>query len=146
MKTRMIILTVLAVGCGATVAMSAEGVQQKDQDRLQTFSPTLQQDRTRLQTCLPAELKTSVQKMTVARDQYKQQLRDKQKEVAAGTVEKREQLRDQLRDQIKEQARDREQIRERLQEMRQLLPSHQELMDQAREQTRTSRDEARRGE
>ena len=146
MKTRMMIVTVLTIGCAANVAMSAEGVQQKDRDRLQTFSPTLQQDRTRLQECLPADLKASVQDMTKARDQYQQQLRDKQKEVVVCTDEKRDQLRDQLRDQIKDQVKDREQIRERLQELRQSLPSHQELMEQAREQAGAGSGTTRRGE
>jgi uncharacterized coiled-coil DUF342 family protein len=135
MKSKMIIVTVLAIGCGVNVAMSAEGLQKKDQvkDRLQTFSPTLQKDQTRLQESMPAELKTSVQDMTQARDKYQQQLRDQQKDVAVCTDAKRDQLRDQLKDQIKDQAKDREQIRERLQELRQNLPTHQELMDQARE-------------
>lgn len=137
MKRKMMIVTVLAIGCGASVAMSADGVpkgdQLKVQDRLQTFSPTLQKDQTRLQECLPTELKASVQDMTQARDKYQQQLRDKQKEAAVCTDEKRDQLRDQLKDQIKDQAKDREQIRERLQELRQNLPTHQELMEQARE-------------
>lgn len=146
MKSKMMIVSVLAIGCAANVALSGQGVQQKDQDRLQTFSPTLQKDQTRLQDCLPTELKTSVQDMTQARDQYQQKLRDKQSEVAVCTEVTRDQLRDQIKDQIKDQVKDREQIRERLQELRQSLPSHQELMDQAREQTRTSRDQARRGE
>ena len=135
MKSKMMIVTVLAIGCGASVAMSADVVQKKDQvqDRLQTFSPTLQKDQTRLQECLPTELKTSVQDMTLARDKYQQQLRDQQKEVAVCADAKRDQLRDQLKDQIKDQVKDREQIRERLQELRQNLPTHQELMEQARE-------------
>jgi len=35
---------------------------------------------------------------------------------------------------IQEQARDREQLRERLQALRETVPSHQQLMEQAREQ------------
>jgi hypothetical protein len=141
MKTRMMIVSVLAMGCAANIALSRQGqdVQQKDQDRLQTFGATIQKDQTRLQECLPAELKTSIQDMTLARDQYQQQLRDKQKDVAVCTVETRDLLRDQIKDQIKDQAKDREQIRERLLELRQCLPTHTELMDQAREQTGASR-------
>ncbi len=154
MKNRLMKLTVLTLGCAANVALSGQGVQQKDQDRLQTFSPTLQKDQTRLQECLPTELKTCVQDMTLARDQYQQQLRDKQKDVAACTAEKRDQLRDQIKDQlrdqvkdqIKDQTKDREQVRERLQELRQSLPDHQEMLDEAREQTRTTSGQSRRGE
>ena len=155
MKTRMMIVTMLTIGCVAGVAMAEatnnapgggagpQGTQQQDRDRLQTFSPTLEQDRTRLQDCLPAEVKDAVQEMAQTRDKYQQQLRDQKKEVALCTDEARDQLRDRLRDQIKDQAKDREQVRERLQELRQCLPSHQELMDQAREQ---ARDQSRRGE
>ena len=77
-----------------------------------------------------------MKEMTQAREKYQQQLRDKQREVAACTDQERTRLREQLRDQIKDQARDRDQIRERLRELRECLPSHQDLMDQAREQTR----------
>ena len=141
MKSRMMIVSVLAIGCAANVALSQQGVgvQLKDRDRLQTFSATLQKDQTRLQECLPTELKTSIKDMTLARDQYQQQLRDKQKDVAVCTVETRDLLRDQIKDQIKDQTKDREQIRERLLELRQCLPTHTELMDQAREQTKTTR-------
>ena len=116
MKSRMMIVSVLAIGCAANVALSQQGVgvQLKDRDRLQTFSATLQKDQTRLQECLPTELKTSIKDMTLARDQYQQQLRDKQKDVAVCTVETRDLLRDQIKDQIKDQTKDREQIRERL--------------------------------
>jgi hypothetical protein len=156
MKSKMLIVTVLTIGCGASVVMAADGVPKGDQlkvrDRLQTFSPTCQQDKTRLQECLPAELKASVVDMTQARDKYQQQLRDQQKDVVVCTEEKRDMLRDQLKDQLKDQltdqAKDREQIRERLLELRQNLPTHQELMEQAREKAGAARTDktARRGE
>jgi len=155
MRIKLFIVSITSLACAAGLSMAQgtnapgaggsgpQGVQQKDQDRLQTCSPTLEQDRTRLQTCLPAEVKDAVKDMTQAREKYQAQLRDQQKEVAACTDQERDQLRDQLRDQIKDQARDRDQLRDRLQELRQCLPSHQELMEQAREQTR---DQVRRGD
>ena len=154
MKTRMIAMTMAVLACATGVAMANQstnapagdgpkGVQQQDRDRLQACSPDLEQNRTRLQQCLPAEVNEAVQDMIQARERHQQQLREKQKEVAACTDQERDQLREQLREQIKDQARDREQIRDRLQELRQCLPSHQELMEQAREQTR---DQMRRAE
>jgi len=148
MKTKMLIVTVATLACTTGVAVAQgtngpgtggsgpQGIQQQDRDRLQTCSPDLEQDRTRLRQCLPAEVKDAVQQMSQERAKYQQQLRNKQKEVAACTDQERDQLREQLRDQIKDQARDRDQLRERLQELRECLPSHQELMEQAREQTR----------
>lgn len=147
----MLIVTMTTLACTAGVAIAQgtnapgpggsgpQGVQQHDRDRLQTSSPVLEQDRTRMQQCLPTEVKQAVKDMAQAREQYQQQLRDKQKEVAACTDQERDRLRDQIREQIKDQARDRDQLRERLRELRECLPSHQELMEQAREQTRTQR-------
>ena len=65
------------------------------------------------------------------------------KEQKACTEQDREQLRTQLREAVKDQTRDREQLRERLQVMRESLPSHEQVMEQAREQVQ-ARD--RRGE
>jgi hypothetical protein len=155
MRTKMLIATVATFACAAGLAVAQstngpgpggsgpQGIQQQDRDRLQTCSPDLEQDRTRLRQCLPAEVKDAVKQMSQERAKHQQQLRDKQKEVAACTDQERVQLRDQLREQIKDQARDREQLRERLRELRECLPSHQELMEQAREQ---ARERKRRGE
>ena len=108
--------------------------QQRDQDRLQTSSPELDQKRTRLHECLPGTVQEAVQDMKKAREQYEQQLQEKKKVLTASTDQDRERLRDQLRATIQDQLRDREQLRERLQALRESLPSHQQLMEQAREQ------------
>ena len=109
-------------------------IQQRDQDQLQTSSPELDQKRTRLQECLPGTVQEAVQDMKKAREQYQQQLQDKKKVLTACTDQDRERLREQLRATIQDQTRDREQMRERLQALRESLPSHQQLMEQAREQ------------
>lgn len=109
-------------------------MQERDQDRLQTSSPDLEQKRTRMHQALPGTLQQAVQDMKQARDQYQQRLQEKKKELTASTEEERARLREQLRAVILEQARDREQLRERLQALRDTLPSHQQLLEQAREQ------------
>ena len=120
-------------------------IQQQDRDQLQTCSPTLDQvrTRTRLQDRLPECVQDGIKDMKQTREQYQQQLRDKIKEQKACTEQDREQLREQLRTAIKDQVRDREQLRERLQTLRESMPSHDQLMEQAREQVQ-ARD--RRGE
>lgn len=155
MKIKMLIATMTTLACAAGVVMAQgtnapgpggpgpQGVQQQDRDRLQTSSPELEQDRLRLQQCLPAEVKDAVKDMKQAREKHQQQLRERQKEVAACTDQERAQLREQLKEQLKEQARDRDQLRERLRELRESLPSHRELMEQAREQ---NREQVRRGD
>ena len=131
----------LVVACFTAVAEGTNGpsggvpqgdkVQQQSQDRLQTSSPVLDQKH----ESLPGTMQQAVQDMKKAREQYQQQLQAKKKELSASTSEERERLREQLRAVIQEQARDREQLRERLQALREELPSHQQLMEQAREQT-----------
>jgi len=145
MRNKVFTVTMLSLACMAGVAMAqgagafgSQSIQQRDRDRLLTCSPTLDQDQT-----LPVEVMQAVKDMTQARDQYQQQLRDQQQNLATCTDEQRSLLRDQLRDQIKDQARDRDQLRDRLKELRDSVVSHQELMDQAREQTR---DQVRRGD
>ena len=134
----------LALACVTAVAQSTNGpagggpqgdqIQQRDQDQLQTSSPDLDQKRTRLQRSLPGNVQQAVQDMKKAREQYQQRLQAKKKELTASTDEERGRLRAQLRAVIEEQARDREQLRERLQALRESVPSHQQLMEQAREQ------------
>lgn len=118
-------------------------VQQQSQDRLQTSSPDLDQKHSRMHESLPGTVQQAVQDMKKAREQYQQRLQEKKKELTASTSEERERLREQLRAVIQEQARDREQLRERLQALREQLPSHQQLMEQAREQ---SQQRERRGD
>ena len=134
----------LALACVTAVAEGTNGpgggdpqgnqVQQRDQDQLQTSSPDLDQKRTRMHESLPGTVQQAVKDMKQAREQYQQQLQEKKKELTASTDEERERLREQLRAVIKEQARDREQLRERLQALRESVPSHEQLMEQAREQ------------
>lgn len=109
-------------------------LQKRSQDQLQTTGATLDQKRTRLHDSLPGTVQQAVQDMKQARERYQQQLQEKRKELTASTDEQRERLREQLRAVVQEQARDREQLRERLQALRDSLPSHQQLMEQAREQ------------
>ena len=94
--------------------------KQRSQDRMQTSSPKLEQKRTRLSQSLPGSVQQAVQDMKQARERYQQQLQDKKKELTASTMEERERLR--------------EQLRERLQTLRESLPSHTQLLEQAREQ------------
>jgi len=154
MTIKMLIVTVATLACAAGVAVAQTGpgtegggsgdqIHQRDRDQLQTCSPDLEQDRTRLRQCLPTEVTDAVQQMSQERVKYQQQLQKQEKQVAACTDQERDQLRDQLREQIKDQAQERDQLRERLQELRECLPTHQELMEQAREQTR---DHERRGD
>ncbi len=119
-------------------------IQLRDQDHLQTCSPTLDQDqtRTRLKDCLPECVQDGVKDMKQTRELYQQQLRDTIKEQKACTELDRAQLRTQLRDAVKDQTRDRDQLRERLQTLRENVPSHDQLVTQAREQVQ----DARRGE
>ena len=112
-------------------------------DRLQTSSPELDQKRGRMHESLPGSVQQAVQDMKKAREQYQQRLQEKKKELTASTSEERDRIREQLRVVIQEQARDREQLRERLQALREQLPSHQQLMEQAREQ---SQQRERRGD
>ena len=153
MKRNLVTALVMGVAltCVTAVAQGTGGgpqgdqIQQRDRDKLQTCSPTLDQDRTRtrLQDRLPECVQDGIKDMKQTREQYQQQLRDKIKEQKACTEQDRQQLRDQLRTAIKDQVRDREQLRERLQTLRESVPSHDELMAQAREQVQ-ARD--RRGE
>jgi len=145
MRNKVVTVTMMSLACVAGVAMAqgsgasgSQATQQQNRDRLLTCSPTLDQDQT-----LPVEVMQAVKDMTQARDQYQQQLRDQQQPLATCTDEQRSLLRDRLRDQIKDQARDRDQLRDRLKELRDSVVSHQELMDQAREQTRN---QVRRGD
>jgi len=137
--TGLIVSVALSVVCSATAQQGTPGgvgQQDRDRDRLQTCSPTMDQDRTRAHECLPDQLKEGVKEMKQAQEQYQQQLRDKKKELTACTDQERQQLRDQLRDAIKEQAQDRAQLRERLQELRECVPTHEQVMEQARERAR----------
>ena len=151
MKIRMLVMTVVVFACSLSMVRAAsegssgpsgdgpQGVQQHDRDQIQSCDPDLEQDRTRLRDCLPDEVQQAVDDMTEAREQYQAKAREQKQDAADCTEEEREQLREQLREQMKEQAQDREQIRERLQELRDCLPSHEEVMDQAREQVRSER-------
>jgi predicted RNase H-like nuclease (RuvC/YqgF family) len=153
MKRNLVTALVMgvALACVTAVAQGGGGdpkgdqIQQRDRDQLQTCSPTLDQDRTRtrLQDGLPGCVQDAVKEMKQTREQYQEQLRDKIKEQKACTEQDRQQLRTQLREAIKDQVRDREQLRERLQALRESVPSHDQLMEQAREQVQAS---ARRGE
>lgn len=136
-------LTALAQGTGGS--QQGDLLKQRDRDQLQTCSPTLDQDRTRtrLQDRLADCVQDKLKDMKQTREQYQQQIRDAIKEKKACTEQDRVQLRDQLRTAIKDQIRDREQLRDRLQAIRDSLPSHDQLMEQAREQVQ-ARD--RRGE
>ena len=134
----LVLAAVTAVAEGTNVpsggGTQGQKSQKRDQDRLQTSSPDLDQKRTRLHESLPGTVQQAVQDMKQAREQYQQQLQEKRKELTASTEEERQRLREQLRAVIQEQARDREQLRERLQALRESVPSHQQLMEQAREQ------------
>ena len=153
MKKQLVTALVMAVVLTGVTAMAqgtggnpqGDQIQQRDQDRLQTCSPALDQDRTRarLKDCLPVCVQDAVKEMKQTREQYQQQLRDQIKDQKACTAQDCDQLRQQLRTAIKDQVRDREQLRERLQTLRESVPSHDELMAQAREQVQ-ARD--RRGE
>lgn len=141
----------IVLGCITAVAQGTgsgpvgDQIQQRDRDLLQTCSPTLDQDRThtRLKTCLPDSVQAAVKDMKQTRDQYQDKLRDQLKDQKAGTTLDRDQLRTQLRDAVKDQALDRVQLRDRLQTLRESLPSHDQLVAQAREQVQAG---ARRGE
>lgn len=139
----MTCITTIAQGTGG--GPQGDQIQQRDRDQLQTCSPTLDQDRTRtrLQDRLPDCVQAAVKDMKQTRAQYQDQLRDQVKEQKACTAQDRDQLRTQLRDVVKDQTRDREQLRDRLRTLRESVPSHDQLMAQAREQVQAS---ARRGE
>ena len=127
-------ITAVAGSTNGPSGTGPQGDQIQQRDRLQTSSPELDQNRTRLHECLPGSVQDAVQDMKKAREQYEQQLEEKKKVLTASTDQERQRLRDQLRATIEDQARDREQLRERLQALRESLPSHQQLMEQAREQ------------
>lgn len=157
MKTNKLtaLVAILTLGCGISTVFAqgtpggtgsggnVNGDAIRQRDRLQEISPDLDQQRTRAYQKLPADVQKAVQDMKQARDQYQQQKRDMKKDLAGATELERDRIREQLKDSVKDQVRDREQVRDRLREMRDCLPSHQELMDQARER---SRDRDRRGE
>ena len=129
-------VTAFAGGTNSTSSGSAKGgqTQKQDQGRLQASGSALEQKGTRLQESLPGTVQQAVQEMQQAREKYQQQMQEKRKELVASTDEERQRLREQLRAVVMEQARDREQLRERLQTLRESLPSHQQLIEQAREQ------------
>jgi len=133
--------TALAQGSGGPGDPQGDQIQQRD--RLQTCSPELDQERTRLHQGLPADVQKAVQEMKQAREQYQQKLREKKKELSSCTEQERAQIREQLREMIKDQVRAREQLRERLRAMRDAVPTHQQVMEEAKERVR-ERD--RRGE
>ena len=108
--------------------------QQRNQDQLQTSSSDLDQKHTRLHESLPGTVQQAVQDMQKERERYQQELQRKKKEMTVSTDEERERLRERLRAVIREQARDREQLRERLQALRETIPTHDQLIEQAREQ------------
>ncbi len=136
--TGLVLVSAAAVGQstnGSAVGKTqATPAQQRPQDRLQTSSPEIEQKRTRIGQSLPPTVQQAVQDMKQARERYQQQLQEKKKELTASTAEERERLREQLRAIVTEQTRDREQLRERLQALREALPGHDQLLEQAREQ------------
>jgi flagellar basal body-associated protein FliL len=142
MKKLTLTLGIVALAFAATTVLAQQGtpggsgIQQQDRDRIQSSSPDLEQSRTRAHECLPDEAKEALKEMKQARVKYQEQKKEQKKELAGATAEDREQLREQLRESVKEQLRDREQLRERLQEMRECVPTHEQLMQQAREQVR----------
>jgi hypothetical protein len=127
-------VTAMAQGTGGTT--KGDQIQQRDRDQLQTCDPTLDQDRTRtrLQDRLPECVQAAAKDMKQTREQYQEQLRDKVKEQKACTEQDRDQLRTQLRDAVKDQTRDRDQLRDRLQAVRDSVPTHDQIVEQAREQ------------
>ena len=150
MKSKLLIMTVV-LAC-VSLAIAEDGTPDKLQtktqlrNRLQICDPGLENDCNKLKECLPEEVQDAVQDMTRTREQYQQQLRDKQKDLAECSSEERDQLRERLREQLKDEACDREQLRLRLQEMRECVPTHEEVMDQAREQVEDQTQDRRRGE
>lgn len=89
-------VTAMAQGTGGNP--QGDQIQQRDQDRLQTCSPALDQDRTRarLKDCLPVCVQDAVKEMKQTREQYQQQLRDQIKDQKACTAQDCDQLRQQL--------------------------------------------------
>jgi hypothetical protein len=137
MKTKTVVTTLIALACACTVMAKGDNpagdgpVKDQIKDQLQTCTPDLEKDCTRLKECLPEEVQEAVKDMTQERLKYQEQLKEKQKVAAACTDEQRAQLREKLRDQ---QVQERAQLRERLQVMRECLPTHDEVMEQAKEQ------------
>ncbi len=147
MKSKMLIVTLATLTCASIAFAAGDGdgaLQTKDQtrDRIQACDATLEKEGCKAQDALPAEVKDCVKEMAQTREQYQDQLRDQQKDAATCSEEDREQLRERARDQFKDQACDRDQLRDRLCELRECVPTHDEVMEQAKEQTR----EQRRGE
>jgi hypothetical protein len=141
MKTKTVVVTLIALACASTVMAKGDNPvgdgpvkdQKQVRDQLQTCTPDLEKDCTRLKECLPEEVQEAVKDMTQERLKYQEQLKEKQKVAAACTDEQRAQLREKLRDQ---QVQERAQLRERLQLMRECLPTHDEVMEQAKESGR----------
>lgn len=147
MKVKLMIttLSILAIA-GTSMAAKGDGdgagVPKQDKlqvrDQLQTCSPELEKDCTKLNEGLPDEVKECVKDMTKAREDYQKTQDELKKELAACTDEEREVLRQQLKDQLEDT---RVQQRTRLRQMRDCLSQDlKDVADQAKDQTQ------RRGE
>jgi hypothetical protein len=158
MKTNKLIITVAlsviaitgnalaqnTAGGNGTSPSQGDQIKQRDQDRIQDCTTAdLEKTQSRLRQQMPADVSTAVQEMKQAREQYTDQKRELKRTLTGTTEMDRQQLRDQLRQVAKDQTRDREQLRDRLQELQASVPTHQDLMTQARER---KSDRARRGE
>lgn len=157
MRTNLLLVAALATFtfAGSVLAQNTGGgngpgtaqgdqTRQRDQDKVQDCTTAdMERDQSRLRQQLPADVNAAVREMKQAREKYTAQKRELKKALAGCTDAERQQLRDQLREIAKEQARDREQLRDRLQELRESVPTHRELMEQARER---AGERARRGE
>ena len=141
------LLAALTMTCGASTLLaqgtppgngsgSPGGDTIRQRDQLQECAPDLDQQRTRAYQNLPADVQKALQDMKQARERYQQQKRELKKEMIGATDVERDRLREQLRECVQDQLRDREQLRDRLREMRDCLPNHQELIEQARERVR----------
>ena len=147
MKAKLMIttLSILAIA-GTSMAAKGDGdgtgIPKRDKlqvrDQLQTCTPDLEKDCTKLNDGLPDEVKDCVKDMTQAREDYQKKQEELKKELATCTEEEREKLREQKKDEFEET---RLQQRTRLRQMRDCLSQDlKDAADQAKDQTQ------RRGE
>lgn len=136
MKT-LILTGFLAAACWGTAGTHAA---EKEAPR-RPEQPTVTPDQNRLGADRVGE--QLLKDFQQARDAYLKQRADTERKMRGATAEQKELLREQLRQALERHARQREELRAQLKALREQLPDHADLVDEARER---SRERGRRGE
>lgn len=124
-------ITLLSLSAGFAMAGENTPVQLKPTpESIKQTQSTLSNPELKNNQTIPTEVTSAMDEMSEARAKYQ-----KTQEKALAT----EKEKDELRDKLAEQANERERMREQLQIMRNRLPEHEQVIEQAREQARSRR-------